>query len=270
MQLNQPSPKPEAGRDLPSMAQIFGTVFAVLTAIVTAANLAGLAAAILAAIAATFACMALYVGFNRAPWTSRKQGQFVGALLGAILLTATAVGPAVLGNDDDRQADSSASTPSSEPPAIDEQRDQPSSRPESSPPDKVIEKTSYSMVASSVPLTNDRDKVDLDTGCPGWGPTSIPVGRGRCGEVADLILEPDSIHTFEKDPLMALLDDGQQATWATCHDTLTADTTTIGEVQLSELRPGSELCVLTDKDNVAAVHVVDMSDGLVIGFEVWG
>jgi hypothetical protein len=133
-----------------------------------------------------------------------------------------------------------------------------------------VTKTNYQLIPSSSPLTDDADKVDLDTGCPGWGPTSIPVGRDRCGEVADLILESTDLQTYEEQPRLALLDGEQEASWTTCHEVLEADTATIGSVQLSELRPGSELCVLTDKDNVAAVSVVSMSStDVVIGFEVW-
>ena len=33
---------------------------------------------------------------------------------------------------------------------------------------------------------------------------------------------------------------------------------------------GSGICVLTDKDHVAAVHVIKIGAGVVVAFEVWG
>jgi hypothetical protein len=58
----------------------------------------------------------------------------------------------------------------------------------------MLTKTRYPLTPSSNPLTNDGDKVDLDTGCPGWGPTSVRVGRSRCGDLADLIVETSSLN----------------------------------------------------------------------------
>jgi hypothetical protein len=44
--------------------------------------------------------------------------------------------------------------------------------------------------------TNDRDKIDLDTGQPGHGGAPIQFGPRREGDAAEIILEEDELHTI--------------------------------------------------------------------------
>jgi hypothetical protein len=259
-------------QDLPGIAQVFSAVFAVLLAAVVGATLSGVVVAILTAAAAGCVCITIYVATNHRPWTQAKKMLVSGLAVGSLVLTGSAVAVAVSGTQNPASGTAASGSEASSAPWV-PQTAAPRSAPTTSEPQQpepIVAKTDYQLIPSSNPLTNDADKVDLDTGCPGWGPTSIQVGRDRCGEAADLILEPTNLHTYEELPRLALLDRGQEASWAKCQEVVEADTATIGSVQLSELRPGSELCVSTDKDHIAAVHVVSIdSTDLVIGFEVW-
>lgn len=132
-------------------------------------------------------------------------------------------------------------------------------------PAPALTKTRYRLTPSSNPLTNDSDKVDLDTGCPGWGPTSVRVGRNRCGDLADLIVENSSLHAPNDKPRLSLV--SQRASYTGCHDRVDG----VGVVPLDNLRGGGELCVTTDKDNIAAVHVdpVGPDGSMMIDYRLW-
>ncbi|MGM1063030.1 hypothetical protein [Saccharothrix sp. Mg75] len=133
------------------------------------------------------------------------------------------------------------------------------------PPDPVLTKDGYRLTPSSSPLTNHADKIDLDTGCPGWGPTGLRAGRSRCGDVADLIVETYGVHAPEDAPRLSVVDGG--ASYPVCR----GRTDGVGTVRLSDLRAGTELCVSTDKDNLAAVRVDSVGDGgeVVISYRLW-
>ncbi|MFE2752268.1 hypothetical protein ACFXGA_09725 [Actinosynnema sp. NPDC059335] len=129
----------------------------------------------------------------------------------------------------------------------------------------IMTKTGYRLTPSSDPRTNDQDKIDLDTGCPGWGTTSVPIGRKRCGELADLIVETYGLHAPNDAPLLSLV--SGPATLTSCRDRVDG----VGTIQLEDLADGAELCVRTDKHNIAAVHVksVDDTGEMVIDYEIW-
>jgi hypothetical protein len=133
-----------------------------------------------------------------------------------------------------------------------------------SEPVPVLVKTGYRLAPSSNPLTNDGDKIDLDTGCPGWGPTSVRVGRNRCGDLADLIVETQGLHAPDDAPRLSPVD---QASYASCRDR----DDHVGIVRLTDLRHRTELCARTDKDNIAAIHIDSVSDNgeIVISYTLW-
>ncbi|MGW5054582.1 hypothetical protein [Actinokineospora sp. NPDC004072] len=131
---------------------------------------------------------------------------------------------------------------------------------ETPPRDVVVAATAFRLVPSSDPTTNNTDKVDLDTGCPGWGPTRIRVGPSRCGELADLILEDDKIHTPGYAPLIS------RPAGAGCDDRTAA---AVAAVAVTDLRPGAVLCVRTDKGNTADVRVDEVGPAVVISFQTW-
>ena len=140
-------------------------------------------------------------------------------------------------------------------------------RPDSSvgEPEPTMTKKGYRLKPSSDVRTNDIDKIDLDTGCPGWGPTSIPVGRKRCGELADLIVEPYGLHAPNDQPLLAPVDG--LATHTSCRDR----TDGVGTILLEDLHDGAQLCVWTDKHSIAAVHINSVTETgeVVIDYELW-
>lgn len=134
-----------------------------------------------------------------------------------------------------------------------------------------MQKAGYSLVPSSDPFTNHLDKVDLDTGCPGWGPTGAHVGRNRCGDLADLILEMDELHTPRSEPRIVVLDGGTKASYHICREQVSNTEALRGNLPVDGLRHGMQLCVRTDQQAIAAVHVEKITTGpeLTISFEVW-
>ncbi|MEU4804008.1 hypothetical protein [Actinosynnema sp. NPDC023587] len=134
-------------------------------------------------------------------------------------------------------------------------------------PEPVLVKTGYRLTPSWNPLTNNGDKVDLDTACPGWGSTKAKVGPKRCGELADLIAETHGLHAPDNAPRLTLLAQGEPASYAVCR----AKREGVGTIRLPDLRAGVELCVVTDKDNVAAVRVDSVTAGgeVVLAYRLW-
>jgi hypothetical protein len=155
-------------RDIPGWAQVFGSVFAAILAAVMAASWAGTAAAVLATVAALATCIAIFAGLNHLPWNRRKR-VLVGVSAGIAL--ALVVAAVAVGRQNTARSDAATGTGAAE-------------------SEPAISSPSYLLTPSSSVFTNDQDKVDLDTGCPGHGPTKPQVGPDRCGENADLILDP--------------------------------------------------------------------------------
>ena len=233
-----------ARRDLPGGAQVFGSAFAVLVVAVSAANWAGVLVAALITVAAIGVCVALFAGFNGRRWDRRKTALVAVSSATALILVGVA---AVAGGSGRRGAKVA----------------------EDAEPAPVLSSSSYRLAPSSSVFTNDQDKVDLDTGCPGRGPTRIQVGPSRCGENADLILDAGELVTWERMPRIALPDPGERASHATCRRLLTLSRM-LGRIDVRRLDEGSQLCVLTDKGSSAAVRVEDVSmPSIVISFDVW-
>jgi hypothetical protein len=236
---------------LASLAQVFGTVFAVILAAVTAASWAGTAAAVLTTTAALAACIAIFTGFNHRPWDRRKK-ILVSASGGIALgLIAAAVAVGVAGRQSTAGVDADTGSGAAE------------SKP-------AISSPNYRLTPSSSIFTNDQDKVDLDTACPGHGPTKPQVGPDRCGENADLILDAGELLTWERSPRMALLPAGTRASQTTCRKQITQGDM-VGSVEVEALKSDSELCVKTDKGSVAVVRIEDLTKlpSIAISFDVW-
>ncbi|MGH8573163.1 MAG: hypothetical protein ACREX8_11410, partial [Gammaproteobacteria bacterium] len=173
-------------RDVPGWAQVFGSVFTVIVASVTAATLASATVAVLAAMAAVALCAAILIGLNQQPWNTRKKLVTTASASIAVVLIIAAVWIGAAGKP------SAVKTPAA---TADRGSDEPT---------LVISSPSYRLKPSASIFTNDQDKVDLDTACPGHGPTKPQVGPDRCGENADLILEETEQFTRERLPRLTL------------------------------------------------------------------
>jgi hypothetical protein len=140
-----------------------------------------------------------------------------------------------------------------------------------------IEKKGYVLRRSSSIATNDQDKVDLDTGCPGWGGMHPRLGPSRCGETADLILDEEGIHPADGQPRFIELHSDAEGDYATCRSALTAvPSRSLNQLDVTALRSTDRVCVETDKDNIAFVTVYEVSTDalqalqrLTIDFVVW-
>jgi hypothetical protein len=238
-------------RDIPGWAQVFGSVFTVILAAVTAASWAGTAAAILATTAALAACIAIFACFNHRPWDRRKRILVSTSGLIALGLIAAAVAVGVAGRQNTTKLDAATGSDAAE-------------------SEPAISSPNYRLTPSSSIFTNDQDKVDLDTACPGHGPTMPQVGPDRCGENADLILDAGELLTWERSPRVALLPAGERASQATCRKHIAQDDM-VGSLEVEALKVGSELCVKTDKESVAVVRIEDLTKlpSIAISFDVW-
>ncbi len=144
-------------------------------------------------------------------------------------------------------------------------------------PVPFIQKTGYVLRPSSSPFTNDEDKVDLDTGCPGWGDIYPHLGPFRCGHLADLIIDPDSLHTADGQPNIIAVPQGIIGAYSSCRALLTATPNSgVNSIQSSSLWGGEVLCVKTNIGNTALVHLdkVTTDDtgqvtSVTIDFQVW-
>jgi hypothetical protein len=235
---------------------VFGSAFTVLTAAATAATLGGATVALLVALSATALCSALFTAVRHDPWDRRKKVVVLisGAAAAGFVVAAAAVVAAGRGSP----MSTSTSTVV---------RDTSAVTPEGlRPHTPLLEKSGYRLTPSSDPLTNVGDKVDLDTGCPGWGPTGVRVGRSRCGDLADLIVEEHELHAPDHAPRLVLLKFGRKASEVACREQMAS---AVGAVRLAHLTAGSALCVRTDKDDIATVHVDSVAQDLVLSFEVW-
>lgn len=143
-------------------------------------------------------------------------------------------------------------------------------------PELVVEQRGYELRPSSFVDTNDEDKVDLDTGCPGWGDMAISLGPPRCGQLADLIVEETKLHSIGGVRLVRLRAD-EPATYPSCRTALREQPQRgVVSIRPDELAPGDRLCLETDLGRLALVEVERvMVDGvgslgsLTIGFAVW-
>lgn len=151
-----------------------------------------------------------------------------------------------------------------------------------SPPEGVarepfIDKMGYVLRRSSSIATNDQDKVDLDTGCPGWGGMHPHLGPSRCGETADLILDQEGIHPADDRPRFIEISHDSPGGYAECRSALAAKPSrSVSQLEATTLRSGERFCVQTDLDHTALVTVDDVStdafhqlEQLTIDFFVW-
>jgi hypothetical protein len=122
---------------------------------------------------------------------------------------------------------------------------------------------SRTLVPSSNVATNDRDKIDLDSGCPGWGGMSPKVGPSRCGALADLIVDDDGVHNSNGRPSIVVLPSGSSSGYAACARAFDQEPSPmVSQVELGQIETGLELCVLTDEQEVSRVQLVDVQRGL--------
>lgn len=124
---------------------------------------------------------------------------------------------------------------------------------------------------SNSPLSCDKDKFDLDTNAPGHGDMPQLNVCNHGGRRADLILDPERLHTPSDDPLMLSLAGDQPADYRTCSAALDGSAgKTVGSLPISELGARSQLCLKTDEGLIAAVSVLDRASGrLTFSATVW-
>jgi hypothetical protein len=103
------------------------------------------------------------------------------------------------------------------------------------------------------------------------------VGPRRCGDLADLIVEPDTIHTADGDPAIAVLPSGVAGSYSSCHSRLSGEaSSSVSSLQVSNLEEGEALCVRTDRGNIALVRLDKIQEdnvgqlaSVTIEFKVW-
>jgi hypothetical protein len=140
-----------------------------------------------------------------------------------------------------------------------------------------IDKKGYVLRRSSSIATNNQDKVDLDTGCPGWGGMHPRFGPSRCGETADLILDQEGIHPADDRPRFIEIGHDSPGGYAECRSALAAKPSrSVNQLEATALRSGERFCAQTDLDNTALVTVDDVATDafhrlqqLTIDFAVW-
>lgn len=143
-------------------------------------------------------------------------------------------------------------------------------------PQLVVSYDGYLLRRSSFIDTNDEDKVDVDTGCPGWGGMSPRLGPSRCGELADIILDQEGVHTAEGRPWLVSLPPGQPAGYQSCQLALAHPGLAVAEIGVRQLRTQPEFCVRTDLGNLAAVVTEALTldgsgqlESMSISFRAW-
>ncbi len=140
-----------------------------------------------------------------------------------------------------------------------------------------LARENYALTRSSFIDTNDQDKVDLDTACPGWGNQHPRLGPSRCGELADLILDEEGIHNANSRPNIIAPNPDSPLDVSSCNATFSADPARlVSRVSTRDLAVGSTFCVKTDLDATVLVEIdtIDTDpDGalqtLTISFKVW-
>ena len=233
------------------LIQALGAIFAVIMALILT-NSVGARIAIGLALAAA----ALLVG-ALVQWTTRRRRSVI-QMIAAATLVAGATATYSLTSGDSVVPGAGSLAPAPEPPPI-------------------LAKQDYPLVTSSSPFTNDQDKIDLDTGCPGWGDMSVRVGPRRCGELADLIVDQEGIHTRDGGPHFHRPAAGRAANLALCSTALGSDPNrNTNLLDAAKLKAADSFCVETDKDNIAVVRIervttdeLKLLRSLTISFSVW-
>jgi nucleoside phosphorylase len=143
--------------------------------------------------------------------------------------------------------------------------------------DPVVEQRGFRMRPSSFVDTNDEDKVDLDTGCPGWGSMGIKVGPPRCGELADLVIDGNELHSARGNANMIVLAATDAPRRATCAAAIARKPNNgVSTIAAKDLRARLTFCVDTDKRNIGLVRItavdhdqLDQVVSMTIDFTVW-
>ncbi|OLF07584.1 hypothetical protein BLA60_27085 [Actinophytocola xinjiangensis] len=144
-------------------------------------------------------------------------------------------------------------------------------------PRPAIATDTYVLRVSRMVDTNDEDKIDLDTGCPGWGDMWPRVGPPRCGELGDVVVDEEGIHTGDDKPRLLLLGRESAGGHTSCLAGLTDESARrVGKLPLASLGVGSEICVKTDFENTGLVRIKDIATDqngelreLTISYQVW-
>lgn len=249
---------------LPDLIQVGGVILGGLSAFVFADTARARLATILITCAASVLCGTLYFLFvRRARWRSIR-------ILTQVLLSLIMVAAAAAYANPPAQATGNSDSPDG------------GTGTEYVPstagyPAPSVQKAGYVLRPSSDPFTNDQDKVDLDTGCPGWGDMHPHIGPSRCGDLADLVLDLDSLHTADGRPSIISLPPSESGTYSSCRALLAATPNNgVNSVQASGLQAGRVLCVRTDIGNTAVVRLVKVATdsmgqlaSVTLDFQVW-
>jgi hypothetical protein len=238
----------------PDLVQMFGVVLAVVLALVTADTFRARAAVMLAVMAAAVLLAVLVQMVSDQRPGSRRYRRIAVQGVAATALVVVAAG--IYSSTTGGSHQPSAATPPGRP---------------------LIERTGYLLSPSSSPITNDQDKVDLDTGCPGWGDMVPHIGPRRCGELADLIVDGEGLHTRDGGPHLLLPATGRAADYDLCRAGLGAEPDQgVNQIDVGALAATGSFCVETDRGNIAAVRVgkvtadaAERLSTLTIDFTVW-
>jgi hypothetical protein len=258
--------------EITDWAQVFGVVFAVVVAFVLAPSPTAKIATALAIAVTALVVIIIRQAIKPQRWSHMRLvliGIQVAAVV-ALIVVAAVVNPA--------EATRGTSEPTM--PATGPTSDHSQSAPQEEPtsPTKTQPDQSangYVLRDSDFIDTNDQDKIDLDTACPGWGNQHPHMGPSRCGELADLILDPEGLHNANERPSLLLFPPGTDATRQICRRTL--DNThehMVSQIEADQLGPDVHLCVQTDQNAIAVVRIdaIDfdaMPAELTLSYELW-
>lgn len=145
-------------------------------------------------------------------------------------------------------------------------------------PSVLFDQEGYQLSVSSSIHTNDQDKIDLDTACPGWGDMGW-LGPERCGDLAELVADQEGLHTGDDRPGFRVLD--PESGFDECAAVPAARLNS--QLNLADFAKGLRLCVHTDENRIALVDLVRFTvdekivddrkvyelDTVVIDFKVW-
>jgi hypothetical protein len=262
--------------EIADWAQVFGVAFAVVVAFVLASSTTAKIATALAIAVTALIVIIIRQAIKPQRW-SHMRLVLIGiqmAAVVALIVVAAVVNPA------EATRGTSEPTISATEPTSDHSQSAPQEEPEVEPtsPTKTRPDQSangYVLRDSDFIDTNDQDKIDLDTACPGWGNQHPHVGPSRCGELADLILDPEGLHNANERPSLLLLPPGTDATQQICRTTLhNPHEHMVSQVEVDQLGPDIHLCAQTDQNAVAAVRIdaVDFDAvpaELTLSYELW-
>jgi hypothetical protein len=144
-------------------------------------------------------------------------------------------------------------------------------------PTPTIVKSGYILRVSTFVDTNDEDKVDLDTACPGWGSMHPRIGPSRCGELADIVLDENGIHTADGGPGFIVVPAGTPSGYQTCVSAFGVQSNqAVNQIEAQDVSVGDQVCIKTDLAAISAVHIDHVTKDnlgdlreIKISFTVW-